>query len=238
MLQVWNVPNGSLLRTFHLDHKVYGDLAVAFSPIGQRLASCVAFDCNVKIWDTAFNSPLSQKLQGHDRAICGMTFSPNGQKLASISIKSEVCLWDVVTGSLRKRFIASRYNNSIAFSVDGVKLVSLNKQHILDIWDTESGQSLKWEDLSLIDLPATTTIPLYGVGFIDQWVTMNQQRLTRVPPDRREISFSIYRTKIPIGSYSSVMTLLDLDLELMQSSIPCPPIAERRLRSDVVYASF
>lgn len=89
MLQVWNVPNGSLLRTFHLDYKVYGDLAMAFSPIGQRL---VAFDCNVKIWDTAFNSPLSQKLQGHDRAICGMTFSPNGQKLASISIKSKVCL--------------------------------------------------------------------------------------------------------------------------------------------------
>lgn len=226
-VQVWNVPSRSLLRTFHLDRKVYGDL-VAFSPIGQRLASGI-WNGNVKVWDTALSSPLSQNLQGSNSNTSMLVFSPNGQTLASLSIDSSIRLWDLATGSLRKRFIAIKYNNSIAFSVDVVKLISLNKQqHILDIWDTESGQSLKGEDRSLIDLADATTRPSYGVGFIDQWVTVNQQRLIRVTPDRRKFSFSTYGTKIAIGSYLGVMTLLDVDLELMRSSIPCPPIAERQ----------
>ncbi|KAM0802098.1 hypothetical protein BDR22DRAFT_961777 [Usnea florida] len=239
-VQVWNVPDGSLLRTFRLDHKVVGLHLVAFSPTDQKLASSVPFDHNVNVWDIAFNSPLSQKLQSHDEGIQQMVFSPNGQKLASLSINSEVCLWDVAAGILRKRFAGSSFlwDNSLAFSPDGGKLVTSKNNRILDCWDTEFGQWLRRDDRSSVNLRAATTIPSYGVSLKDQWVTVNQQRLIRVPPDRRSMSFFEYGTKIAIGSFSGVMTLLDLNLELMQSSIPCPPIAERQvLWSNHLYAS-
>ena len=236
-VQVWNVPDGSLLRTFCLEFRTYGDHPVAFSPTGQNLASSPILSGTVQVWDIAFNSPPSQKLQGHKGFIIEMVLSPDGQKLASLSSGFEICLWDVATGSLRKRFIASGYDDliscdsiSIAFSVDGVKLLTLKSQkNILDVWDTESGQSLKLEHGSLINLHDTTKIPVYGVSLIDQWVTLNQQRLIRVPPGRHGSELAISGTKVAIGAHSGVVTLLDLDLELMESSIAWPPAFKQEI---------
>ena len=221
IVQLWNVTTGSRLRTFQLDTKEYRS-EVGFSPFGQRLASG-SRDGNVKIWDAAFKPTLSQKLQGHNSSISVLVFSPDGQKLASLSIYSIIYLWDVATGSLRRTFSCSNRTTSVLFSVDGVKLVCLKRKDILDVWNTESGQVLKREDRSLIDLHAPTANLPYGLSLIDRWITVNEKRLIRVPPDRQGSAFATYGTKVAIGSHSGVVTLLDLNLELMESSIASPP---------------
>ena len=229
-VQVWDVPTGTLLRTFQGKIKRLGPYS-AFSPIGERLAFGSA-DGNVQLWDTAFKSPPSQRYQGHLDRISTLAFSPDGQKLASLSMGRPrnllyegilIGLWDVATGSLRRMFSCSNRATSVVFSIDGVELVSSRKRYILDIWNTESGQLLKQEDRSLIDLLITTANPSYKINIIDRWITVNEQRLICVPPDRRVSTFATYGTKVAIGSFSGVVTLLNLDLELIYSSKASPP---------------
>ena len=227
-VQVWYVPTGSLSRTlFQLNDKRY-DSAAAFSLTGQRFSSGNNFG-DVKVWEIAFSSPLSQKLQGHDDGIQNLVFSSDGQKLASLCNSSIVCLWDVATGSPRKLFSKARvfwYNScisSVAFSADGTKLVSLESKNIFDIWDIRHEQLLNWKNPSLIELHAATANSPYGLSLIDRWITVNQKRIIRVPPNRHGSAFATYGTKVAIGSSSGAVTLLDLDLELMESSIASPP---------------
>ena len=229
-VQVWDVPTGSLLRTFQGKIDEHSGTS-AFSPVGQRLAIGSA-DGNVQLWDTAFKSPLSQRYQGHLDSILLLVFSPDGQKLASLSTRKSqirwslgflICLWDVTTRSLRKTFRSYRDITSVVFSADGVKLVTLEKNHIVDVWDAESGLSLERENYSLIDLHSTTADPSYGLDIIDHWITVHEKKLIRVPPDRHGSAFATYGTKVAIGSYSGVVTILRLGLELMESSIAsCP----------------
>ena len=246
-VQMWDVPTRSLLRTFQGKIKGHSK-SLAFSPVGQRLASGGG-DGNVQIWDTAFNSPRSKKLQGHDHGIHFLVFSPNGKKLASVSERSVIRLWNVATGSLRKTLVDSVHTtsaihiSSVLFSVDGVKLVSFSNMGILDIWNTDSGRLLRQEDHSLIDLHTPTVNPSYGLNLIDRWITVSEKRLIRVPPDRQGSAFAThgtatYGTKVAIGSFSGVVTLLELDLELVESSIASPPNLEHGLETPSdVYAS-
>ena len=232
-VQVWYLPTGSLSRTLFQHNDERYDGAAAFSPTGQRLSTGNKSG-DVKVWDVAFSSPVSQKLQGHDDGIRCLVFSSDGQKLASLCKRSIVCLWDVATASLRKLFSVLHHSSIspvkwVAFSVNGVKLVSLNQDSISDTWDTESGQRLEQKDRPLIDLHAAAVYPSYGLNFIDRWITVNEKRLIRVPPDRQVSAWATYGTKIAIGSFLGAMTLLDLDLELMSSSINQPHNAKEQV---------
>jgi WD40 repeat protein len=78
-------------------------------------------------------------LQGHDKAITSVKFSPDGNYLASGSYDSTIKLWSVksqkevatMTGHIK-------YVTSIAFSPDGKYLASGSVGKLLKLWDVES----------------------------------------------------------------------------------------------------
>jgi WD40 repeat protein len=87
--------------------------------------------------------PDELTLKGHAGAVCGVAFSPDGQRLASASGDQTVKIRDSATG--RELFALKGHAgwvNSVAFSPDGQRLASASNDQTVRIWDSATGKEL------------------------------------------------------------------------------------------------
>src|SRR5262249_48197568 len=92
-VKLWDAGTGRELLTLQGDSG--GQLGVAFSPDGMRLASS-GFQ-TVTIWDPA-TGQIIRTWKGHAEVVHGLAFSPDGKRLASAGWDNTVKVWDVATG--------------------------------------------------------------------------------------------------------------------------------------------
>jgi serine/threonine protein kinase/Tol biopolymer transport system component len=118
-----------------------GITSLAFSPVGSLLASGVATEDNVGLWDPRSGS-LVRLLKGHTSRVSSVAFSPDGFTLASGSWDDKVFLWDVRSGDKLAEFIRPNNVTSLVFSPDGKMLASGAWDKIVMIWDINSGSTL------------------------------------------------------------------------------------------------
>lgn len=118
-----------------------GITSLAFSPVGSLLASGVATEDNVGLWDPRSGS-LVRLLKGHTSRVSSVAFSPDEFTLASGSWDDTVFLWDVRSGDKLAEFIRPNNVTSLAFSPDGKMLASGAWDKIVIIWDINSGSAL------------------------------------------------------------------------------------------------
>ncbi len=130
-IQLWNVANGTHLRTLKGHTEMVRTLA--FSSDGKTLVSG-SDDDTLRTWDTNTGRML-RKLSGHSNDVKSVAFSRDGKMLASGSKDASVRLWDAETGrflpTLRGHFWGIK---AVAFSPDSKTVVSADDNTIL-FWD-------------------------------------------------------------------------------------------------------
>jgi WD40 repeat protein len=82
-------------------------------------------------------------LEGHERSISAVTFSPDGQILASASSDLTLRLWNVNSGALLLTLEGHKlYINAITFSPDSKALASASNDMTVRLWNTSSGAAV------------------------------------------------------------------------------------------------
>ena len=109
---------------------------IRYSPDGTRLV--VASRIGIWLYDTVTYQAVAL-FTGHTDSIYSVTFSPDGNTLASGSTDDTVRLWDVKTGTNTHTLTGhTSLVNSVAFSPDGNTLASGSWEEIR-LWDVSTG---------------------------------------------------------------------------------------------------
>ncbi len=133
-------PPGTLLCTYR-GHSS-GELTVAWSPDGSRLASAGG-DETVQVWDTQMGQCLLT-YTGHSDWVVSVAWSPDGNRLASADSGKTVQIWDARTGQRLLTYTGHHSPSlfSVAWSPDGSRLASAGGDETVQIWDARTGQRL------------------------------------------------------------------------------------------------
>jgi WD40 repeat protein len=91
---------------------------LAFAPDGKTLYS-TGFDASIRAWDVQTGAQIKQ-LDGHQLGVLGLSLSPDGKQLVSVSDQEGVLLlWDTATGDVSRTFQTGQgVIISIAYSAD------------------------------------------------------------------------------------------------------------------------
>jgi hypothetical protein len=131
---------GNLLNLFcHLKTELKG---FDFSHLVIRqpyLANAVLHDVdftNTQISQTVFAETFG--------GVVGVTYSSDGQRLATSDTKGEIQIWDTCTGEQLIRCRGHQHWTwAVAFSPDGRYLASASDDYLVKLWEVETGQCLK-----------------------------------------------------------------------------------------------
>jgi WD40 repeat protein/serine/threonine protein kinase len=158
-IRIWDVESG---KTRQVPGEGEGrSWRLALSPDAARFAAACE-DKNIRIRELATGRLLAT-LRGHTAPPRGVTFAPDGRRLASVIaghgtntllLRGELKLWDLTTAqeilTLRDRPVCAF---DIAFSPDGRRLVTAHSDAILTLWDgaePTSGMALDRAARSLV----------------------------------------------------------------------------------------
>lgn len=127
-----------------------GIFSLAFSPDGRSLAIGTGFfGPIITVWDVVANKRATS-LEGHVGYVTDLTFSPEGQRLASVSADQTIKLWRTSDWSEEATLLGHTDEVwSVDFSRDGQKLVSCGKDNYIRVWDTPA----RGRDRGSVDLP-------------------------------------------------------------------------------------
>jgi WD40 repeat protein/serine/threonine protein kinase len=147
-VKVWDAQTG--VETLTLQGHTGPVYSVAFSPGGRRLASA-SQDQTVKVWD-AQTSQEALTLQGQpegvpspafsrDDEVFGVSFSPDGRRLAGACRDGTAKVWDAQSG--QKTLTLRGHTgpvHAVAYSLDGRRLATASQDGTVKVWDAHTAQ--------------------------------------------------------------------------------------------------
>jgi WD40 repeat protein len=94
-------------------------------------------------YDATFDLAIGGKtLRGHKESVLSISFSPDGEKLASGSADNTIIIWDLATGKAEKTLWGHTESvYSVCFSPDGENLLSGSADNTIIIWDLATGKA-------------------------------------------------------------------------------------------------
>jgi WD40 repeat protein len=146
-LKVWDLENGTLLRTLSDHH--FSKFSVAVKPDGRRVAVVSGSDdATLKVWDLE-QGTLVSTLEDHGPPVEGVAVTPDGRRVAVVSIPRRrvqtLKVWDLEQGTLLWTLEEPGPPvRRVAVTPDGrrVAVVSGLDDATLKVWDLEQGALL------------------------------------------------------------------------------------------------
>ncbi|OIP75311.1 MAG: hypothetical protein AUK48_07850 [Oscillatoriales cyanobacterium CG2_30_44_21] len=151
-IKIWELQRGKCIKTLQGNSNAIYAIAYSNQFNQQNILASGHEDQTIKLWNVDINAPQTlepdlqpfQILRGHSDRILSVTFSPNGQILASGSADRTIKLWSLHTGKSIKTLQGHRsWVWGIAISPDSKFLASGSYDHTVKIWDLESGECLR-----------------------------------------------------------------------------------------------
>ncbi|GAB4413845.1 MAG: hypothetical protein Kow00106_08760 [Anaerolineae bacterium] len=114
-------------------------LSAAWSPDGSRLA--LSDGARIWLYDAELR-PLGA-LEGHSQPVRALSWSPQGDRLASAGLDNTVRIWDVASRQTLQVLAGhTDWVFSVAWSPDGTRLVSGGADDSVRLWDARDGRAL------------------------------------------------------------------------------------------------
>ncbi|HEY9634231.1 MAG TPA: NB-ARC domain-containing protein [Coleofasciculaceae cyanobacterium] len=112
----------------------------------SHLAICQAYLANSTLHDADFTGAQISKTVFAETfgGVVSVTFSPDGQRLATSDTKGDIQIWDTGTGEQLIRCRGHQHWTwAVAFSPDGEYLASASDDYLVKLWHVETGQCLQ-----------------------------------------------------------------------------------------------
>lgn len=156
-IRIWNVSNGTHVRTLTVEGHTDLPTSVAFSQCGNNIASG-SFDGAITIWNVSDGTLVTTLKGRHTGLVSSIDFSPCRQYIASGSNDHTVKIWNVSDGTCIRTLTGHTEEIwSVAFSPCGKYIVSGSKDHTLRIWNVSDGKC--------IDTLTGHTAPITSIAF-------------------------------------------------------------------------
>lgn len=114
----------------------------AFSPDIQSVVTLSGGAKNAHIW-TVKTGVKRTVLNGHEKHINQVSFSPDGQYAATASDDNTARIWSTVTGDQVRILKGHEYGvNTVSFSPDGRHVITTSQDRTARVWGVESGKEI------------------------------------------------------------------------------------------------
>jgi WD40 repeat protein len=117
-------------------------IVVAFSPNSRFIA--VGTDTDVQVIEASTGKELSHL--PHKRPVEAVTFSPNGQYVATASHDNTACVFEVATGKKKREFRFSNNVFAVAFSPDGRYIAAGGEDNTAAVFELSTGKKVLHRD--------------------------------------------------------------------------------------------
>ena len=198
-------------------------LAVAYSRDGQKIAIATGDATRptkkgaAHVFD-AQGVPLLS-LEGHDRVVSAVAFSPDGLSLATGSADEAIKLWDLSSGKELRTFEGhSRPVNSLAFTLNGKWLFSVCGGRAVDgnelkLWDVASGADI-------------ATVPAHEAPINQLALTADDKYLATASLDKTVKIWDVATILAAAGQAPEKTTEAETDFRPDSPALPEPALSE------------
>ena len=166
--------------------------SLAFSPDGKLLAAVggdPAVSGELQIWDVASRKQTASVVASND-TFFGVSFSPDGSKIAFAGADKSIRLYDAATGKeIRKMDHHEEWVFATVFGIDGKRLVSVGRDRAAKLTEVETGRFI--ENINLLKEPLTAVtrhpkkdwIAIGGQERVPYLYKMDRPRAMRIADD-------------------------------------------------------